>query len=354
MSDRSRTTQRAGDNSNQIHADGDVIIGVTEERVREIAEQTAQIAIGEYTDDAHHVIQERILKLDDRVIAQLVRDGRLHVFADPGFQRTYIKAQAGAASTEREEDYDLLAALISDRAERGEHRPIRAGIDKAIECIDQIDSSSLRGLTVHQAVMQYTYAHSRSLDSAISVLSELLGQLVDGPLPTGEEWIDHLDILDAVRIGHGQSFRKFDDFHISHHFFGYMSEGVPASTTLLPFTVNGRQFNWDGAVGEHELKPGYIRLLAGSKSVLSSFASPSGINEEELLAKADSDLHFSTVDEDVKTEVITRVRADPTLGQIADWIDSHKVYFSPTGIGRVIARANAERLDEKSLLPKLL
>lgn len=63
------------------------MIGLTEPRAREIAEQAAKAVVAEYADESVRVIQERITKLDDRVIASLVREGRLEVFADRGFQR---------------------------------------------------------------------------------------------------------------------------------------------------------------------------------------------------------------------------------------------------------------------------
>src|SRR5699024_11279824 len=113
-----------------------------ESRAREIAQQAAKSVISEYANESVRVIQERITKLDDRVIASLVREGRLEVFADPGFQRSYTKAHSGAAVSEKDSDYDLLAGLLIDRAKRGGIRNIRAGIERSIEIVDQIDDEA--------------------------------------------------------------------------------------------------------------------------------------------------------------------------------------------------------------------
>ena len=194
-----RQSQSAGDNSTQVLASGDVIIGVSEERAREIAERAAREVVDKFADEGVRLIQDRITKLDDRVIGSLIRAGRLEVFADPGFQRSFKRAQEGAAVSDVEADYDLLAGLLMDRAERGDNRSVRAGIERSIEIVDQIDDEALRGLTVFQAVQQYRSV-SPSLEQGLDVLDALLADLIDGPLPSGADWLDHLDILDAVRI----------------------------------------------------------------------------------------------------------------------------------------------------------
>ena len=343
--------QKAGAESLQVQASGDIYIGLSEERAREIALMTAKQVFEEYGAEAHSVIQDRIIKLDDRVIAALIRENRLEVFADPGFQRTYRKAQEGAASSERDADYDLLAALLADRATRGQQRTIRAGIEKSIEIIDRVDDEALRGLTVFQAVQAYQ-PKAGKIDDGLKTMERLLGQLLDGPLPAGGDWLDHLDILDAVRLNNLGELRKFADYWPSAHMPGYLSAGVEATVAPKTFDVEGFPVDWLAA--PHELKPGFIRVSAPSKHVLENiYANVKSPSIRQMLADADEIFHLSQVDESCRAPLMDLIRAIPKLREIEEWWDHIAGSVTVTAVGRVLARANAERLDMEDVLPPL-
>lgn len=344
--------QRAGNDSTLIQASGDINIGVTESRAHEIALETSTQVISKFTADSMAIIQDRILKLDDRVIAALIREKRLQVFADPGFQRTYRKAQEGAAVSERDSDYDLLAALMVDRADRGSQRPIRAGIDRAIEVIDRIDDEALRGLTVFQAISQYS-PRAGDIDVGLNVMNNLLSQLLDGPLPMGRDWLDHLDILDGVRVNNAVELRKFDDYWLENNMPGYMSTGVEAAI----FTQNPlyEQTQFSKLIVPHKFKDGFVRVEAPSKKVLEEFCEPV-LNAEirqTLITDADVVFRLSDIDESCRVSLMDLARTFPGLDKIATWWDSIPTGVTVTAVGRVLARANAERLDHKKILPPL-
>lgn len=346
-----RQTQKAGDQSLQIQADGNVYLGVTEERAHEIARMTSQEAIDRYAAEGHTLIQDRIFKLDDRVIGALVRSGRIGVFADPGFQKTYRAAQAGAASTERDEDYELLSALVVDRVLRGEDRKIRAGIARSIEIVDQVDADSLRGLTVFHLASRFRMMRANSMEDALDHLSLALGVVLDGPLPLGLDWIEHLDILDAIRAGSGP-LRPFADFFPEHALAGYLSVGV--SENEAPRLISGLDpvRGWGDMVVPHELKPGFVRLRAIQVDVLEETAEQNGIDQRALKEAAESDYKFSTVDPECRTAVAALVDQRENLRRIGEWWDQIPLLPDVTAAGRVLARANTERLDEGGLLPR--
>lgn len=343
--------QRAGSDSLQILAGGDVHFGLSEERAHEIARATAREIISEFTEEAKALVQDRILKLDDRVIASLIREGRMHVFTDPGFLRTYKRAQEGAAVTEREADYDLLAALLTDRAERGDDRPVRAGIERAIEIIDQIDDEALRGLTVMQAVMQYRPAGG-DIELGLDVMNRLLGQLLDGPLPTGSDWLDHLDVLNAARLNQSDNFQKFQNYWPKMSMPGYLSVGVEQSSNAKPWTH--KSLDLQGLLVDHRLKEGFIRVSAPTKDALEKYLTtldPDAV--QAVLTEADEIYHLSDIDESCLEPFMSLVREIPALAQIEKWWDSIPNHTALTSVGRVLARANAERLDVHNILPPL-
>lgn len=342
--------QRAGNDSTLLQAAGDINIGVSEERAHQIALETSKHVISEFTADANAMIQERILKLDDRVIASLVREGRLQVFADPGFQRTYRKAQEGAAVSDRDSDYDLLAALMADRADRGSQRPIRAGIDRAVEVIDRIDDEALRGLTVFQAVSQYIPT-SGDIDMGLNTMENLLSQLLDGPLPVGREWLDHLDILDGVRISSVSELRKFQDYWFAS-VPGYLSTGIEAAAA--PQTPLHERTQFSKFIVPHKFKEGFVRVAAPSKEVLEGWcASVEPESRQTLLDDAESIFRLSDIDEACRQPLMDLVQTLPALNKISTWWDAIPHALSITAVGRVLARANAERLDHKNILPPL-
>jgi hypothetical protein len=346
-----RQAQRAGSDSLQIQASGDINVGVSEERVRQIMRETSQEVLASYTSEANTLIQDRIFKLDDRVIAALVRENRLQVFSDPGFQRTYRRAQEGAATSERDADYDLLAALLVDRAERGSQRKIRAGIERSIEIVDRIDEEALRGLTVIQAILQYRPTGGE-IHAGIELMAKFFGQLLDGPLPTEPDWLDHLDVLDAVRVNAAGEMRKFDDFWLTTHMPGYMAAGALEGTTPETWTLGASQVPW--MVSPHRFKPGYVRIDAPSKDIFLQHFSFLGPQSTSVLEReAEEHFHLSEIDEVCREPLMELVRTFPPLREIETFWNSMLGSVSITAVGRVLARANAERLDQTSMLPPL-
>jgi hypothetical protein len=348
----SRQSQTSGDGSTQVQANGDVFIGISERRVREIVESSARAVVAEYTHESVQLIQERITKLDDRVIASLIRAGRLEVFSDPGFLRSYAKAQNGAAVSDSDEDYDLLTALLTDRAERGPDRRVRAGIERSIEIVDQIDQESLRGLTVLQAAQQYTAA-GPSLDSGLDTLNNLFESLIDGPLPMGADWMDHLDVLDAIRIDQASTLMPFGEYW-ANQMPGYLATGRLTGDVPWRVTVGGMEQEILGLVIPHELKTGYERLAASNEASL-DLAVPwlSPENRADIVVAAKNSLGFGEVDPVLLEPFLERLRLRPALAKIETWWLQIPQVPAVTSVGRVLARANALRLDTNRILPPI-
>lgn len=348
---RPRQSQSGGNNSTQIQALGDVVVGVDESRAREIAEQAAKSVMTEYAEESIRLIQDRIAKLDDQVIASLVRKGKLEVFADPGFQRSYTKAQSGAAVSEKESDYQLLAGLLIDRAERGTARNVRAGIERSIEIVDQIDEEALRGLTVLQALGQYA-PMSPYLEDGLDLMESLFSDLVDGPLPEGGEWLDHLDILDAARLTQGVSFKPFREFYPAL-MPGYLAEGAPIGSSEPPFVIDGHPLFGPNLLVEHELKPGHHRFAASTIETLEYTLPAMAHIHSELVEQAKKRLGFKSVSPELVDPFLERLRSRPTLAKIEIWWEQIPQFAQVTGVGKVLARSNALRLDVRKILPPI-
>lgn len=127
-------------------------------------------------------------------------DNSLKCFADPAFQFTLRKAQIVAASSERDDDYNLLTELLVNRVEHNTDRKRRLGIVKAIEVVDQIDEIALIGLSMVFAVSNY-YPVSAVLSEGLKALDSFYSKILSGKqLPEGDSWLTHLDLLSTIRI----------------------------------------------------------------------------------------------------------------------------------------------------------
>lgn len=337
----------------QVAGDYIVNVGVTEERAREIARETSREVVQQHTAEAMDLVVERIEKLDTRVVAVLGSQDRLSAFADPGFIRTFKKAQEGAAASERESDYAMLAALLAQRAEKPRDRPVRAGIERAIEIMDQVDDDALRGLTIVHALGQWI-PRSTNISQGITTMENIFADLVDGPLPEGRDWIDHLDILDAVRVNSLTEFKPFDEYYPAR-FPGYVAPGVLKEE--VPPAVGGslESLPWDPFVEEHELRPGYVRLRAVAEHVFRETYVNGGMEDvwvDEIVAQGIATFGLGTIDENAKIALSSRLRSEPTIGSIADWWGRLPHHFNITAVGKALATANAFRLDETKRLPR--
>lgn len=207
--------QTAGNNSNQIIISGNLNVGITESQARDICKAECAIALQNWSFQAGVVAEKRIQKLEDKMLPKILSyDEKLSIFGEPGFQILIRKAQIAAASSERESDYEMLADLLLHRAEQHENRERRLGISKAIEIVDQIDDLALIALSIVYAVSKYTPVSS-NIHEGLGVLNKLYGKILNKcKLPTDYAWMEHLDLLAAIRLSPSgiHSFKKLEEY----------------------------------------------------------------------------------------------------------------------------------------------
>ena len=215
----SKQSQNAGDNSTQIQAgtinNNYYVTGIDENRARAICQEEYAIARQNWTSEAAAIADYRVHQLEDKLMPKIIAyDNTLKSFADPDFQFTLRQAQISAASSERESDYDMLSELLLHRVEQGQNRERRLGIRKAIEVVNQITDEALIGLTMVYVISVFSPALP-DVKKGLSVLDNLYGKLMDGnKLPIDDNWMEHLDLLSAIRIGTKgiNTFKKLEEF----------------------------------------------------------------------------------------------------------------------------------------------
>lgn len=349
-----KQTQKGGSNSKLIQAKV-LNIGINEKRVREIVEEKLIIALKDFTTEANIIANERNKKFNKSLIKRMVEKSALTAFSDPSFQILLIEAQKRAASTERDQDYDLLSELMLHRFEKGSNRIVRAGISRAVEIVDQISDEALLGITVFHSVSYFTPV-SGDMVKGLKVLDDLFSKVIYNTLPINNNWLDHLDILDAVRISSFGGMKLLEDYWYEI-FDGYLKNGIEENSekhneAIKILTEVGLDKN---CLVKNKFNEKYIKIPVVHKNMISQLSTinTSGkhsINDEK---KSAIDKVYDLYDGNKmsKEDFIKEIEKHPNLKKLREWWNTLKEQnIQITSVGRVLAHSNAQRID-KSLPP---
>ena len=354
--------QYAGSDSNQYQISNYIVNqGISEERVRSIFAELIPQALESYTQDAYKIASSRIDKLETTVIPRIMDiDGAIAMFADPAFQVLLRKAQQSAAATERDDDYGLLSELLVCHIQKGNDRKNRAGISKAIEIVDDIDNDALCALTLVHAVGTFIPV-TGDMKQGLQMLNALFAKLFYMQVPEGTEWIEHLDVLGAVRIDKTSSFKKTKDYYIER-LSGYTCVGLKKDSkeyTEAMNLLNDAKLSPDLLI-PNELLEGYVRLPIPNQNSIKkmnmiSLGITRKINDQEIEALNKIwKLYLS--DENLKNSVVEKFNdlwnSYSALKRLRLWWDNISMCFYITKVGKVLAHTNAKRCDPE--LPDLL
>lgn len=363
--DINKLSQSSGDNSTQMQAGtiinyNTTITGIDEERARNICREEYALARQNWTNEAFIIADERVHELESRLMPKMVAyDKSLMFFADPSFQLTLRNAMISAATSERESDYDLLTELLLHRVEQGKDRERVLGINKAIEVVNQVTEEALIGLTIVYVVFKFVPV-SNDVTTGLEVLNELYGNIIDNrSLPSGEDWMEHLDLLSAIRLGSKgiSKFKSMDEI-IPSLLSKYLISGIDINSEIYieiknEFEKNGIPTN---CFISYPLKSDYEYLELPSnveQIVISRKMADGSILEEhlnnqqkEVINKAISiSLKDESNDQSLKNKLLEIWDLYPNLKKVKDWFSSLSCHFSITPVGKALANAYAQEKD---------
>ncbi len=363
-----KQNQNAGANSQQLQAENMVVhVGIDEKRAREIYQEMNLQLRRDYSKEALTIASARISEFENKLLPKMEAvDGALEAFADPSFQLLLVEAQKTAACTERPADYDLLAELLIHRFKKGQNRNIRTGISRAVEIVDEISDEALLGLTAFHSVCHFLPT-SGNINEGLDVLNKLFGKVLYNTLPSGNDWLDHLDILDAIRIDSGATLKKINQYY-PERLTGYIDVGIEKDSEDYRKAYEILQKNHlpSDLLIEHLLNERFIRVNLTSKDRVDSLTGftqtilngqnitfPTTLSEDQKNAiKSIFDLYKQ--DETKRQENIKAFMLEwdkrSNLKMVKEWWDSIDGYIQLTSVGKVLAHSNAQRCD-KSLPP---
>lgn len=356
--------QKAGDNSQQIQIKN-LTIGIDEKRAREIYDEKYNIAKNSFTEEALKIANERVKELEDRLIPKMEAiDNGLKAFADPSFQLLLVEAQKSAAATEREVDYDLLSELLVHRIERGSDRHVRTGVHRAVEIVEDISDESLLALTVVHSVNSFVPTLP-DVNQALDILNGLFGKIMYSELPVSNDWIEHLDILDAVRINQLGRFNKIEDIYTrvlnGIAVVGIMKNSEEYNKAKDILQKNGLIFN--GILVENRLNTDFVRINICSIEDIENLqivypqkgteiVRPfSDMQKQAIRSVIELYSNDSNLITEMKRAFMNEWMKRPNLNKLKLWWEKLPYLFSITSVGKVLAHANAQRCD--NTLPPL-
>lgn len=363
MSDEIKQNQKAGANSQQTQIQNLTIInGIDEKRAREIFSEMYAVAKTDLSSEAVNTANERIKNFENVLIPKMEKiNGALNAFADPSFQVLLAKANKSAACSNQDSDYELLSQLLIHRVEKKDSRKDKAGINRAVEIVDQITEEALNALTVFFAIGQYN-PNASTLTQGLQILDNLYNKLPISDLPSNNDWIEELDILDAVRFSTLTKLKKLEQYW-SEKYEGFISAGIKVGTENFKKVMTEIEKT---SIPASILKPNilledYFLLPVINKYAINDlqFINQNGaitqlipLSEEqkECLRNA-----YDLYDKDIKVRNKVKENFSKELEnynniRIAKEFWNRIPYaINVTSVGRVLAHANAKRFD--STLP---
>lgn len=356
--DINKQDQVAGDNSAQFQANTInnnfyTIAGVSEEKAREICRHEFQFAMQNWIEQASTIAEQRVSKLEDKILSKMQsHDKELKMFSEPAFQILLRKAQISAACTDKEADYDMLSSLLLHRVHQENNRERNLGIIKAVEIVDQIDEQALVALTIVYTMSKIIPVAS-NVDLALQNFDEVYKKLLNGNiLPLGEEWMEHLDMLSAIRMnakGIG-AFNKMEAFFpkVMDQFIvtGLPSDSEDLYKIIIDLRNNGIPTD---IIIDNPLVKGnkIINPLVSDTEKIMFISHYSGQsvekkpNEQQILTIKRAMQKFRELEGTNKPidEFWCRWNSFPNLKNIREWFNQLPVLFNVTAIGRALVAA---------------
>lgn len=356
---KNKMEQKSGDNSKQFQANMMVINqGIEEKRAREIFMEMFKESSKSFSLEAIEKAEDRVRKFEEDLIPRMQKiEGALEAFADPSFQVMLTSANKTAAITTNENDYSLLSELLIHRIKKGNDRKVITGVSKAIEIVNEIPEESLLGLTVLYA-WQMIQPQSGCINEGLDVLDNLFSKLMYDNLPKGNDWIEQLDVLNAIRIADASKLKKLEEYY-SELMDGYCCFGIKKdSENYIKAQRLLKVIGISDILVKNELDNKFVRLAIVNKTQINNIYkvvtnTVTGITTKILLKENEKNVIEQIYNmyekndlEMIKEKFIEEIDKRKNLKRLRNWINNIQISYYMTPIGKVLAHANAQRCDE--------
>ena len=213
---------------------------------------------------------------------------------------------------------------------------------------------------VFHAVSRFS-PESGDLDAGLDRLDNLFNTLFYSDLPEGNHWIDHLDLLGAVRVNPIGKLKPLLDYY-SSMLDGYVCVGIHKGSEnyfkaieLLASIDASEDFLIDNV-----LNPNYVRLNSPQQNsfestykliapnVMIPLSTKEKTTLKDIVSLYNKDYQLL---QNVKKSFSEKWKLRKSLNQLNNWWEKIPYAFTLTEMGIVLAHANAQRCDNS--LPPL-
>ena len=201
---------------------------------------------------------------------------------------------------------------------------------------------------------------------ALNTLNDLYGRLIYAKLPDGIDWIEDLEILDAIRINPFGKFKTIKEY-CSEALNGIITIGIKKDSEEYQNAITilrNNELLFPKLLVENYLLPGYVRVNIGNLdavntlSIIHTMGNNTSVSipmSEQQKSAIKTVIELYSKDTQLKTDVeekfLSEWNSRHNLSLLKDWIEKIPNSFSVTSVGKVLAHANAQRCDNK--LPPL-
>jgi hypothetical protein len=340
---RKNQEQIAGDNSTQnqvvgtqnntyVTVAGTSIPDVTEFTTT-VSKQVTQQALSLCTQVAYDVALKRMQEFESVWIPRVEHmEKAIDNFADPKFQFMLRDANITAAKSSRKEDLDMLSELLACHIEKGRDIKIDAGINKAINIVNDVDIDTLCALTIIVTILNVNPA-SGIIKAGLKDLNDLYAKLLKFDLPNDSAWVDNALITGIINLLPGK-FYNIEKL-MTEILNGYICAGIEINSENYDKAIKILYTNGysESALVENELLNGYYRLKTSSLSILKPELKP-------IIELYSKDVNLLN---QVGVKFMEIWNSYEILNKIRVWFENLDVYFRINTIGRVLAQTNAKR-----------
>lgn len=258
-------------------------------------------------------------------------EGAVESLQTPKFQFLIRDANISAAQSSRKEDLAMLSELLACHIEKGQDRKTDAGIKRAIEIVHEVDNDALCALTIYMTLKKIA-PKSGEIRIGLQVLDDLFANLLYLELPKDAEWIEHLEVLGAIRtMPKGMRFSNSMPFNYNGYICVGIQEGSENYNQALEI-LDKIRFSHKVLV-PNECLPGFVKLPIAQFEDLKDELKPicNLYNKDKMLL------------DQVKRNYMETCDSFPNLQKVKSWYNSLQISFEVNSIGRALAQTNAKR-----------
>lgn len=300
-----------------------------------ISSQVTAQSISLCTEIASTKASERISEFEKTWIPRITKmENVIDGIVEPKFHFMLREANVSAAQSSRKEDLEMLSELLACHIEKRKDLKIDAGIKRAIEIIHEVDSDSLCALTIVVSLLK-TIPLSGSISKGIEIRNKLFSKLLYTDLPKGQDWIEHLGVINAIRIKDGNFYnlsRLIEDRCDGYICAGIKDGSEEHSKAIEILTKGGYDIT---NLVPNECLSGYLRLNCVQFELAPQCIKPIWelyTKDKSLIKKANDNF-------------MKMWNSYEILNLITRWFEDLPCWFITTSIGLALAQTNAKRCD---------